>query len=110
MSKTILIKILQLDSLVNVLSWYERIIIHQLLNDKKADATQKIIDLFDWIIAVEWEAPNRQYQHDRVLYFFDEDSLKWIPDELYLKINKNYAPWINQLIKKYSHTKTNYNG
>lgn len=97
MNKQTLIKILQLDSLVNALSWYERIIIHQLLNDKKADVTQKIIDLFDWIIAVEWEAPNRQYQHDRVLYFFDENSLKWIPDELYLKINTQYKTFINQL-------------
>lgn len=97
MNKQTLIKVLQLDSLVNVLSWYERVLIHQLLNDKVVLPTQKIVEMHSWIITQNWEAPNRQYQHDRVLYFFDEDSLKWIPDELYLKINKNYAPWINQM-------------
>ncbi|MEC3875967.1 hypothetical protein [Chryseobacterium salviniae] len=101
MNKNILIKILQLDSLVNVLTWYERVLIHQILNDKETSATQKIIDLYSWIVEENWESPKREYQHDRVLHFYDPDAEMWVPDEYYLKINKTYAPWINQLKANY---------
>lgn len=97
MDKNILRNILQLDSLVNVLSWYERIILHRLISDQKAETSDKIIELYNWIITENWQSPERNYGQDRVLYFYDVDSETWLPDDHYLKINTQYKPFIYQL-------------
>lgn len=85
MNKETLIKALQLDSICNILSWYDRVLIHQ-----NRDFSRRIIALCKWIELHEWECPKREYGHDRVLYFFDPVSKWMIPDEHYFKRYPEY--------------------
>lgn len=96
MDKEILKKILQIDSLTNVLDWRERVIIHFLIRDMIDYTTSNIIKLYDWIIKENWGCPERNYGHDRILYFYDPDSNQWLTVDYYLKINSEYE-WILQL-------------
>jgi hypothetical protein len=84
-------KVLQLDSLTNILSWCERIEIHQ---DKVQ--SPRIFAAYNWIEHNKWEVPSRNYEHSRVLCFLDERSGKWHPDEDYLKV---YPEYKEELIK-----------
>lgn len=99
MEKEILIKVLQIDSLSNILSWYERVMIHLLISQKSDEVSERIVRLYNFIIEENWECPKRNYDHDRVLYFFDPDSDTWLPDDYYLKINTHYNKELT-LIKK----------
>lgn len=99
MKKEILIKILQLDSLVNILSWYERVCIHQ--NVLESSSLIKINELYEWILKENWESPETKYGQDRILYFYDVDSDTWMQENYYLKLFIEYEPWIKQLKNKY---------
>lgn len=93
----ILRKVLQLDSLVSVLDWRERVIVHFLMRDQIDFTTSKITSLYDWILKEKWECPERNYGQDRILYFFDVKSEKWMSTDHYLKLFKEYEPWMKQL-------------
>lgn len=87
MNKEILLKILKLDSLINCLEWEERMKIHFFINNKSAELSENIIEVYDWIKLNSWNAPMIQYGQDRLQYFYCFDSEKWHPVETF--INKS---------------------
>lgn len=83
MDKTILFKVLQIDSLMPFLTWDDRIKIHLFLTDKASDLSTAIINTGEWIIKYGWEPPFMYYGHDRLLYY--EADGKQFPAEDYSK-------------------------
>lgn len=89
MTLLILKKVLQLDSLVNFLSWKERALIHQ-YKDGDFVMSQKVLTALEWILQTNWNAPEMRYEDDRILYFYNPDSNEWLSDENYLKLFCEY--------------------
>ncbi|GAA4156759.1 hypothetical protein GCM10022217_16110 [Chryseobacterium ginsenosidimutans] len=96
MEKEIKKKLLQLDSLIDFLSWYERSQIHHY---KEGDVitSKKVLTAIEWIKKMNWESPQTKYGQDRILYFYDPDSDHWFTDENYLKIYFEYKKDLIQL-------------
>jgi len=89
-------KVLQLDSLINFLSWQDRTEIHQYA--KGGDITSnKIISALIWIASENWQPPEMRYEDDRLLYFYDPDSDLWLTDENYTEIYFEYKEDLQKL-------------
>lgn len=97
MNNDILFKILQLDSLIELLHWTERIRIHLYREGKIETLTQKILEAHGWIEYHNWEAPEMKYGQDCLQYFYDPDSDKWLQVEYYLKLFPEYKIELNKL-------------
>jgi len=95
MDITTLKKVLQLDSLINFLSWQDRTQIH---HSKDGDNhSQKVLAAFIWIASKNWEPPQMKYGQDRLLYFFHPEYDCWFVDEDYLKLYPQYKNDLLQL-------------
>lgn len=97
MDKDILLKILQLDSLVRFLDWGERIILHLYREDKLTSTTPRILAVYEWIITESWEPPMMHYGEDRFQYFKDTDLDLWVESENYLNYFPQYREELNKL-------------
>lgn len=97
MNKTILFKILQLDSLVCFLDWTERVMIHMHINEKANITTPKILEAYHWLECNEWEPPAMRYGQDYLQYFHCPNSDTWLPVETYLKHFPEYKTELNKL-------------
>lgn len=96
MDREVLIKVLQLDSLIGFLSWQERAEIHH-YKESDTISSKKTLAAFVWIIKEKWESPDTKYGQDRILYFYDPDSDTWITDEYYLKLYPEYKEELTKL-------------
>lgn len=99
MDKEILFKVLQLDSLLNLLHWKDRIRIHLNISGRNETTTPDIMNAFEWIVCNKWEAPAMKYGQDYLQYFYSNDFCDWIPVEEYKKIYKHklQSLWNSQL-------------
>ncbi len=84
MNNDILFKVLQLDSLIGILHWSERAIIHQILNGKTLNITRKIVKTYEWIDKENWQPPKMEYKDDRLQYFYEPHGENWQPKEDFL--------------------------
>lgn len=98
MNNDILLKILQLDSLVRFLDWTERVRIHLYRGEKFNSTTPKILAAYEWIINENWEPPVMHYGEDRFQYFHDPELDLWIESENYLNYFPEYKPELTKLI------------
>lgn len=85
MDKEIFFKVLQLDSLLNILHWKERIRIHLSISGRNETTTPDIMNVFEWIVRNKWEAPPMKYGQDYLQYYYDENIMEWLPVEEYKK-------------------------
>lgn len=100
-----LINTLTIDSIFGVLSWYERTMIHQYLNNKLSpdDMPEKVTMLAVLVKENEIVPPQMKYGQDRLKYYLQEyrecEFLdlpnEWLQVEEYLK----YHPEITMKIK-----------
>lgn len=97
MNNDILLKILQLDSLVRFLDWGERIRIHLYREEKLNSTTPKILAAYEWIIRENWEPPVMHYGEDRFQYFKDHELDIWVESEYYLNYFPEYREELNKL-------------
>jgi hypothetical protein len=97
MNNDILLKILQLDSLVRFLHWTERIRVHLFREGKINSTTPKILVAYEWIVRESWEPPVMHYGEDRFQYFHDPNLDIWIDAEHYLKYFPEYKQDLLQL-------------
>lgn len=97
MNNDILLKILQLDSLVRFLDWGERIRIHLYRESKSTSATPRIMAAYEWITTENWEPPIMHYGEDRFQYFKDPDLDLWVESEYYLNYFPEYREELNKL-------------
>lgn len=93
MDEAILKKVLQLDSLINFLTWQDRTEIHHSPNITSI----KVKQAYNWIISTEWSAPKMKYGQDRLLYFFHPDYDCWFVDEDYFKLFPDFKNDLIQL-------------
>lgn len=99
MDKDIFFKVLQLDSLLNILHWKDRIRIHLMISGRNETTTPDIMNAFRWIVRNKWEAPTMKYGQDYLQYYYDENIMDWVPVEEYKK-KFNYqlqSLWNSQL-------------
>ncbi|MBB4807434.1 hypothetical protein HNP38_002740 [Chryseobacterium defluvii] len=97
MNNDILLKILQLDSLVRFLDWSERIRIHLYRGEKFNSTTLRIQAAYEWIIKENWNPPTMMYGVDRFQYFHDPELDLWVETENYLNYFPEYIQELNKL-------------
>ena len=95
MNKDVLFKVLQLDSIFEVLDWAERVAIHIYIAGKEKRTTSKIFDIYEWIITNNWQSPTMKYGDDRLQYFLKNEI--WEPLENYKRYNPEIEKALNQL-------------
>lgn len=98
MDNEILLKILQLDSLVRFLEWGERVRIHLYRENKMKSTTPRILAAYEWIIKEDWQAPLMHYGEDRFQYFHDAELDLWVEVENYLNYFPQYREELQQLM------------
>lgn len=81
-----LFKVLQLDSLINILSWQERWQIHEYLKGKPQLPSKRAQQLHLFILQAHWVPPLTKFGQDRLLYFFWKGE--WHLAEHYIEISK----------------------
>ena len=96
MNNDILLKILQLDSLVRFLDWGERVKIHLYREGKFNSTTPKILAAYEWVINESWEPPVMHYGEDRFQYFLEPHFENWVETEHYLKFFPEYKEELNK--------------
>lgn len=80
MDNKILLKVLQLDSLLHRLTWYDRARVHQFMAGSAEKVSQSVYKIYLWIKKTDWQPPNVRYGQDRLLYY--ENNLgEWRPVE-----------------------------
>ena len=92
MNKELLLKVLQLDSIINILKWEERMMIHFQIQDRTDSTTENIEKLSQWIKLNKWIPPEMKYGQDRLLYFENEPG-EWLSIE---DINHTDLPTIKK--------------
>lgn len=97
MNNDILLKILQLDSLIRFLTWGERVKIHLYMENKSTSTTSRIYDAYEWIEQENWEPPVMHYGEDRFQYFHDPELDIWVETENYLNYFPQYREELNEL-------------
>ncbi|KFF13095.1 hypothetical protein IW15_10035 [Chryseobacterium soli] len=97
MNNDILLKILQLDSLVRFLDWGERVRIHLYREGIFNSTTPKILAAYEWVINESWEPPVMHYGEDRFQYFHDPELDMWVENENYLNYFPEYKEELNKL-------------
>lgn len=95
-----LFKILQMDSIIEKLTWQERVILHLYIQGR-ADPitipfTKNIYSLYDWIDITNWNAPLMKIGQDRLKYCYESRLQLWFPVEEY----RDISPDIRQCLKK----------
>ena len=98
-----LLQALAIDSIYNVLSWYDRAIAHLFLVKKADEITTRTFKLAEIIAQNNIKAPKMAYRDDRFLYYrqeykdcqFMDLSPEWLPIEQY----KAFNPEVTKLIK-----------
>ena len=88
MNTITLFKVLQLDTIIRVLSWKERVRIHLYLQNRHKSTTPLILKLYDWINENQWEAPNIRYGQERLLYY-EARNKEWRPIEELFHLKKS---------------------
>ncbi|GEN71603.1 hypothetical protein [Chryseobacterium lathyri] len=97
MNNNILLKVLQLDSLVRFLKWGERVKIHLYMEEKANSTTPRILAAYEWVENENWEPPVMHYGEDRFQYFHDPDLDLWVETENYLNYFPHYREELNEL-------------
>ncbi|MCT3673604.1 hypothetical protein HZQ94_10440 [Elizabethkingia anophelis] len=100
-----LLQALAIDSIYNVLSWYDRANAHLFLVKKADEITDKTFKLAEIVAKNNIEAPKMVYRDDRFLYYrqeykdcaFMDLKPEWLPIDQYRAFN----PKVTELIKNF---------
>ena len=93
MDKELLLKILQLDSIIEKLTWQERMKIHFCVQGQELLLKPTTLLIYDWVS--HWESPLMKIGQDRLKYCYDSSIKLWFPIEEYREI----TPKIKEIIK-----------
>ncbi|MCZ2084131.1 MAG: hypothetical protein LC112_07635 [Flavobacteriales bacterium] len=97
MNKELLMKVLQLDSIIEKLTWQERMMIHFFLQGKSEITTRTIDVLYAWVKSLNWEPPLMKIGQDRLKYCYDPNLELWFPVEEYRDITPDIIDSIKKL-------------
>lgn len=75
---TLTYDLLALDSLYGILNVGERISLHRKALGKPTTLTPRVKFWLMWLDKMNWEAPSMKYGQDRLAYYQDKYSLRWI--------------------------------
>lgn len=84
--RNIYLEMLALDSIYNILSWYDRTSIHRILKGEIVNLEEKPMMLNEYIRMTGWTSPYMKYGQDRLLYFYHENTESDYPIEEYKKM------------------------
>lgn len=97
MDKETLLKVLQLDSIIEKLTWQERMMIHFQLQNQTEMSTRTIELMCAWIKVYEWNAPLMKIGQDRLKYCYDPNLELWFPVEEYRDISPDIRKCLKQI-------------
>lgn len=87
---------LALDSIYNVLSWYDRVSLHTYMQGKTL-VTENAAKLLKFVKKNEWYSPKMRYNQNNVLEYYDSKAENWLLASQY---SKNY-PGLTIQIQEY---------
>ena len=83
--------VLGLDSIYNILTWYERIELHQIMNGKlpEENISENAYKMLHIILDYDWHRPETKYPESEkdILHFLSTDGT-WKPIEIYKSENE----------------------
>ena len=98
MNKEILLKVLQLDSILEVLQWEERMMLHNAILDKNTVSTQRIRLMGDFVEYAYWEAPKMKIGQDRLKYCLKPNTEnEYITIEEYRSTDEEFKQLLNHI-------------
>lgn len=97
MNNTLLHNLLALDSLYGILNVGERISLHRKALGKPTILTPKVKFWLIWLDKMNWEAPSMKYGQDRLAYYEDSDTLRWILADAYPRLHEDLTNQIKIL-------------
>lgn len=83
-----ILDILAFDTLYGVLTWGDRLILHDYLSGKGQNfpPTERILEVGACIYRNKWQAPAMKYMKDDVvLYVEDLENMQWLPIDKYIE-------------------------
>lgn len=95
MNNITLKKVLELDSLLGYLDWYDRASTHLYFLGKINTPTNNVLLVYDWINKNEWISPEQKYTQERLKYWLNPYTKEWEPNELF----KSHYPKIDLELK-----------
>ena len=98
MNKDILLKVLQLDSIIEQLQWKERMLLHFQIQNQTVETTPFILSLYHWIEVTHWKAPEMKFGQDRMKYCFEQKTESWLSTEDFIKTDRDLSTFM-QLLK-----------
>lgn len=99
MKRTIYHEVLALDLFFNVLTWYERILLHQIISGKSNEITANMQKCIEVVKDLHWKSPEKRVFADdepQNIYYKVEtkEQIEWHPIETY---KTNYPNITKQL-------------
>ncbi|MFY7843777.1 hypothetical protein [Chryseobacterium gambrini] len=75
---------LALDSIYNVLSWYDRVSLHSYMHGGSL-VTKKATQLLKFVKTHEWYPPKMRYTQNNVLEYYEPKQESWLKIAQYMK-------------------------
>lgn len=97
---TLTYDLLALDSLYGILNVGERISLHRKALGKPTTLTPRVKFWLIWLDKMNWEAPSMKYGQDRLAYYEDSDTLRWILADAYPRLHEDLTIQIKILKKR----------
>ncbi|WP_308004463.1 hypothetical protein [uncultured Chryseobacterium sp.] len=89
---------LALDSIYNVLSWYDRVSLHYYLQNGSL-LTANAIKLLDIVKKHEWYPPKMRYNQNNLLEYYEPKQESWLHVNQYIA---NYSKLTTQIQKYFN--------
>lgn len=75
---------LALDSIYNILSWYDRVSLHTYMQGKTL-ITENATKLLKFVKKYEWYSPKMRYNQNNILEYYDYKTENWLLASQYSK-------------------------
>lgn len=100
MERTFYHEILSIDSIYNVLSWFDRCYLHLCIMNKEGDmeSSEKLQKLAGIVKNQNWKSPETKYGQDRLQYY--QQKNEWIELDKYSEAHPELTYKIEQLKEK----------
>lgn len=88
---------LALDSIYNVLSWYDRVSLHTYMQGKTL-VTEKATKLLKFVKKTEWYSPKMRYNQNNMLEYYDAKTENWLLASQYIKNHPRLTTQIQEYL------------
>ncbi|SMC75323.1 hypothetical protein [Chryseobacterium sp. YR221] len=88
---------LALDSIYNILSWYDRVSLHTYMQGKTL-VTENAAKLLKFVKRYEWSSPKMRYNQNNILEYYDSKVENWLPASRYIENHPGLTTQIQEYL------------